>query len=176
MSRFAAPSVRFLLIALSVVPLAAWAQERSFASGTAVGVTVQAISLRDGWAEVPAVALHVTSIRASRFGVDLTVGTVPSALASGLFLVTPDVGIARLFPIAGGALMLKAGPSAILVGAGHGLGGVVGAHVGATAFVRVGSSFGFRGEVVPRIYAFEGGIVRVTTFGIGLTSLPDRPR
>jgi hypothetical protein len=161
-----------LIAALSAMPSVIHAQTASFGSGTAVGVTVQAIGTSDGWAEVPAVGFHVTSIRPSRLGVDVTVGTVPSVLAAGALLLAPDVGIGYVFPIGGGALMLKGGPSGVLVGGEGGGGGVLGFHAGAIAFVRLARNFGIRAEVVPRFYSVEGEFFRLTTFGIGLTSLP----
>jgi hypothetical protein len=171
-SRFAP----LLLVALLVAPVAARAQEESFTSATAVGVTVQAIGTSGGWAEVPAVALHITSIRASGLGVDVTLGTLPSALASGVFLLAPDVGMAGIFPIGGGAFMLKGGPSGVVVSTEGAAGGALGFHVGAVAFIRLGDNLGIRAEVVPRIYSFEGGSAHLVTFGIGLTSLPQRFR
>lgn len=175
MPRFAFRTAH-LLVALSVIPVAARAQTGSFGSGRAVGVTIQAIGTSEGMAEVPAVALHVTSISRSGLGVDVTLATVPNALAAGLLLLAPDVGIARLFPIGGGALILKSGPSAVIVGAGSGAGGAFGVHVGAAALFRVGNRLGIRAEVVPRFYTFEGGSFQLTTFGIGFTSLPERSR
>jgi hypothetical protein len=176
MLRFASRSARLLLITLSAIPVTARAQAGSFASGTAVGVTVQAIGSTEGLAEVPAVALHVTSIGASGLGVDVTLGTVPTVLAAGVFLLAPDVSIARLFPVGGGAFMVKVGPSGIIAAAEGGAAGVLGAHVGAVALVRLGNRLGIRAEVVPRFYGFDGEIVQLTTFGIGLTSLPERHR
>lgn len=176
MLRFAPRSAHLLLIGLSVLPVAVRAQGGSFASGRAVGVTVQAIATSDGVAEVPAVALHITSIGTSGLGVDVTLATVPTVLAAGVLLLAPDVGIARLVPVGGGAFMVKVGPSA-LIAAGEGdRVGVLGAHVGAVALVRLGNRIGIRAEVVPRFYAFEGEIGQLTTFGIGLTSLPERRR
>jgi hypothetical protein len=176
MSRSVSRPAPLLLIALLVAPDPARAQERSFTSATAVGVTVQAIGSSDGWAEVPAVALHITSIRAPGLGVDLTLGTVPSVLAGGVFLVAPDVGIAGVFPVGGGALMLKVGPSGVIVSGEGDVAGVLGFHMGAAAFIRLGKSLGIRAEVVPRFYSFEGGSARLVTIGIGLTSLPERFR
>jgi hypothetical protein len=175
MSRFASRSA-VLVGALSLVPATAHAQGGSLASATAVGVTVQAIGTSDGWAEVPAIGLHLTTVRASGLGIDVTLGTVPSVLASGVLLLAPDVGVAQLFPIAGGALMLKAGPSGIIVSGGDETAGVVGVHVGAVAFLRMGPRIGIRAEIVPRFYSFDGESVHLTTFGIGLTSLPERFR
>ena len=176
MLRFAPRSAHLLLIGLSVLPVAARAQAGSFPSGTAVGVTVQAIGTTEGLAEVPAVALHITSIGTSGLGVDFTLATVPTVLAAGLLLLAPDVGIARLFPVGGGAFMVKVGPSGIIATAEDGTAGVLGAHVGAVALVRLGNRIGIRAEVVPRFYVVESEIVQVTTFGIGLTSLPQRAR
>jgi hypothetical protein len=176
MSRSASRFALLILCALLAVPVAARAQDGSRTSATAVGVTVQAIGSSDGWAEVPAVALHITSVRASGLGIDLTLGTVPSALASGVLLLAPDVGIAGVVPVGGGALMIKGGPSGVVVGSEGGAGGVLGFHIGAAAFIRLGKAVGMRVEVVPRFYSVDGGTARLVTLGIGLTSLPERFR
>jgi hypothetical protein len=176
MSRFATCATQILLAVLSFIPVLAGAQTGSFGSGSAVGLTVQAIRTDDGFAEVPAVELHITSIRPSGFAVDLGLATIPSALASGLLLLAPDVGIAHVFPVGGGGLMIKGGPSGVVAAAEGLAGGAWGFHVGAAALLRLGNSFGIRAEVVPRFYAFGNGIVQLTTFGIGFTSLPSRPR
>lgn len=172
MPRFASCTARVFFAALFVIPVAANGQASSFPAGSAVGVTVQAIGTGDGVAEVPAVALHFTSIRPSGIGVDVTIATVPSVLAAGVLLLAPDVGIARIFPVGGGALMLKAGPSGVIANGEGGGAAVLGIHVGAVALLRLGSRVGIRAEVVPRGYSAEGEIFRLTTFGIGLTSLP----
>jgi hypothetical protein len=176
MLRFASRATSLFLVALCINPVTARAQVGAFGSGTAVGVTVQAISTEDGFVEVPAVELHITSIRPSGFALDVGLATLPSALAAGFFLIAPDLGVGRVLPVGGGALILKGGPSAVLVGSGAGGGGAVGIHVGAAALVRLGPRAGLRLEVVPRFYAFGGGGFQLTTFGIGLTSLPDQSR
>ena len=175
MSRFAFSTARALAAVLVCVPLVVRAQTRSFGSGTAVGVTVQAIGTEEGISEVPAVALHVTAIRRSGLGVDFTVATLPTALASGLVLIAPDLGLARVLPIGGGGLMIKGGPSAVIIGGPYG-GVVWGFHVGAAAFVRLSNGFGIRAEIVPHVYSHDEGSTSLTTFGIGFTSLPARRR
>ena len=171
MSRFAFRTARVLAAVLPCVPLVARAQAGSFGSGSAVGVTIQAIPEL-----TPAVGLHITVIKPSGIGLDFTFSTLPMALVSGLLILAPDVGLARVVPVGGGALMVKAGPSAVMATAGNEGAAAWGAHIGAAAFLRTGPSFGIRAEIVPRFYAYDGRMVQLTTFGIGFTSLPTRRR
>lgn len=174
MSPFAQRTVHALFIGLSVLPVVtASAQSRSFGQGTAVGVTVQALGSDDGWAEIPAMELHVTSIAASGFALDFGIATLPTALASGVLVFAPTVAPAYVLPVGGGGLMLKAGFTGVVVATSDGGGVVTGLLVGATAFVRLSEGFGLRAEIVPRWYGFGEGM-RLTTFGIGFTSLPKR--
>jgi hypothetical protein len=172
MSRFASCTVRLLLGALLSAPAAAYAQTRSFGSGSAIGVTLQAIGGQEGILEIPAVGLHITSIRPSGRAFDVTVATLPAALGVGALLLAPDVSLAYVFPVGGGGLMIKGGASGIFAATGDEAGAIGGIHVGAAAFLRLGKRFGIRAEIVPRFYAFEDGPVQLTTFGIGFTSLP----
>ena len=150
-------------------------QSRRFGPGTAVGATVQWIGTDDTVIEAPAVALHVTSIRRSGLAFDFGLATLPMALADGELILAPDISIGGVIPLWGGGLFLKGGLSTILLEFGT-AGGVMGAHLGAGVFVRTGTGFGIRAEVIPRVYAIPmvGGFV-VTTYGIGFTSLPRRP-
>ena len=158
-----------LLAAASVVPGIAQAQGGSFGSGKAVGVTVQAVKGFEGFADDPlAVGLNFTLIRASGPDFDFGIATTPLVLV----LLAPDVGIGHTFPIGGGALMLKAGPSAILVATGMGGAAWWGLHGGAIAFLRLAPNLGIRLEVTPRWYSGSGEQLSGATFGIGLTSLP----
>src|SRR5688572_8725135 len=101
-----------LLVATSVVQGIAQAQASSFVSGDAVGVTVQAVRGFEGFADdALAVGLHFTFFTASGPDFDFGIATTPTILG----LLAPDVGIGHTFPIGGGALMLKAGPSAVLL-------------------------------------------------------------
>lgn len=161
-----------LLAAASVFPGLAQAQASSFGSGKAVGVTVQAVSSFEGFADPLAVGLHVTLIRASGPDFDFDIATLPTFIAGGALFLAPDVGIGHTFPIGGGALMLKAGPSAVLLATGMGSGAWWGLHGGAIAFLRLARNFGIRVEVVPRVYSVDGEQLSGATFGIGLTSLP----
>ena len=162
-----------LLAATSVVPAIAQAQASSFGSGNAVGVTVQAVEGFEGFADDPlAVGLHFTFFRASGPDFDLGIATTPAILG----LLAPDVGIGHTFPIGGGALMLKAGPSALLLVTAMGSAAWWGLHGGAIAFLRLGRDFGIRLEVTPRWYSGDGEQLSGTTFGIGLTSLPKSDR
>lgn len=171
MSRFALCTAAVIVC----VPLMARAQPGSF-SGTAVGVTVQAIGTEEGISDMPAVALHVTATGRSRIGIDITVATLPTfVLATGVLLVVPDMGLAGVIPIGGGALMIKGGPSAVILGGPDG-GVLWGAHIGAAAFVRLSNRFGIRAEIVPHLYDYGEGPRQLTTFGLGFTSLPRRSR
>jgi hypothetical protein len=161
-----------LLAAASVIPIVTQAQTSSFGSGKAVGVTVQGITSFESIAEVAAVGLHFTSIRASGPDFDFGIATLPTAVVGGALFLAPDVGIGHTFPIGGGAVMLKAGPSAVLLATGMGGGAWWGLHGGAIAFLRLARNFGIRVEVVPRVYAVDGEQLSGATFGIGLTSLP----
>ena len=159
-----------LLAAASVVPGIAQAQASSFGSGKAVGVTVQAVKGFEGFADDPlAVGLHFTLIRASGPDFEFGIATTPTILG----LLAPDVGIGHTFSIAdGGALMLKAGPSALLIATGFGGAAYWGLHGSAIAFLRLARNFGIRLEATPRWYSADGEQLYGATFGIGLTSLP----
>lgn len=158
-----------LLAATSVIQGMAQAQASSFVSGDAVGVTVQAVRGFEGFADEPlAVGLHFTLFRASGPDFDLGIATTPAILG----LLAPDLGIGHTFPIGGGAVMLKAGPSALLVLTAMGSAGWWGFHGGAIAFLRLARDFGIRLEVTPRWYSGDGERLTGATFGIGLTSLP----
>jgi hypothetical protein len=159
-----------LLAAASVVPGIAQAQASSFGSGKAVGFTVQGVTRFEGFADPLAVGLHFTLIRASGPDFDLGIATLPI----GLF--APDVGIGHTFPIGGGAVMLKAGPSAVLLITPMGSGAWWGLHGGAIAFLRLARRFGIRLEVTPRWYSIDGEMLSGATFGLGLTSLPKPAR
>ena len=165
-----------LAAACVVVPAAAQAQASSFGSGKAVGVTVQAVTRFEGFADPLAVGLHFTLITASGPDFDFGIATFPTFLAGGAVFVAPDVGIGHTFPIGGGALMLKAGPSAILLATGMGGGAWWGWHGGAVAFLRLAGNFGMRVEIVPRVYSVDGEQLSGATLGIGLTSLPTPDR
>lgn len=117
-----------LLAAASVVPGLAQAQASSFGSGKAVGVTVQAVTRFEGFADPLAVGLHFTLIRASGPDFDFEIATLPTFIAGGALFLAPNVGIGHTFPIGGGALMLKAGPSAVLLATGMGSGAWWGLH------------------------------------------------
>jgi hypothetical protein len=158
-----------LLAAASVVPGIAQAQASSFGSGTEIGVTVQAVRGFDGLGDPLAVGLHFTLIRASGPDFDFGIATVPAILG----LLAPDVGIGHTFPIGGGALMLKAGPTAVLcICLMGGSGAWWGLHGGAITFLRLARNFGMRLEVTPRWYSVDGEMLSGATFGIGITSLP----
>ena len=158
-----------LLVATSVVQGIAQAQASSFVSGDAVGVTVQAVTGFEGFADDPlAVGLHFTFFRASGPDFDFGIATVPAILG----LLAPDVGIGHTFPVGSGVLMLKAGPSAVLLVTGMGSAAWWGLHGGAIAFLRLARDFGIRLEVTPRWYSGDGEQLSGATFGIGLTSLP----
>lgn len=162
-----------LLAATSVLPGIAQAQASSFGSGDAVGVTVQAVRGFEGFADDPlAVGLHFTFFRASGPDFDFGIATTPTILV----LLAPDVGIGHTFPIGGGALMFKAGPSAILLVTGMGSAAWWGLHGSAIAFLRLARDFGIRLEVTPRWYSGDGEQLLGATFGIGLTSLPTSGR
>ena len=176
MSRFALCTARILACALVCAPLPAAAQTGSFGSGTAVGVTIQALETDDGILELPAIGLHVTAIKRSGIGVDLTVSTIPNYVAAGAVWVAPDIGLARVIPVGGGALMIKGGPSAVLIAGPYGGTALWGGHVGLAAFVRLANRFGIRAEIVPHFYAVEERTSQLTTWGIGFTSLPARRR
>jgi hypothetical protein len=165
-----------LLAAAYVVPSLAQAQASPFGSGKAVGVTVQAVTRFESIAEPLAVGLHFTLIRAGGPDFDLGIGTFPTFIALGALFLAPDVGIGHTFPIGGGAVMLKAGPSAILLATGMGGGAWWGLHGGAVAFLRLSGNFGVRVEVVPRVYSVDGGLLSGATLGMGLTSLPTPDR
>ena len=159
-----------LLAAASVVPGIAQAQGGPFGSGKAVGVTVQAVRGFEGFADdAPAVGLHFTLITASGPDFDFGIATTPTILG----LLAPDVGIGHTFSIAsGGALMLKAGPSAVLLVTPMGSAAWWGLHGGAIAFLRLARNSGVRLDVTPRWYSGDGEQLTGATFGIGLTSLP----
>ena len=176
MSRFALHTARILASVLVSVPLTASAQTGSFGSGTAVGVTIQAIDTDEGILELPAIALHVTAIRRSGTGFDFSLTTIPNYVALGAVWIAPDLGLARVIRVGGGALMIKGGPSAVLIAGPYGGTAVWGGHVGLGAFVRLGNRFGVRAEIVPHLYAREGGTSQLTMLGFGFTSLPARSR
>ena len=158
-----------LLAATSVVPGTAQAQASAFASGDAVGVTVQTVRGFEGFADNPlAVGLHFTLFRASGPDFDFGIATTPAILG----LLAPDVGIGHTFPVGSGALMLKAGPSALLLVTAMGSAAWWGLHGSAIAFLRLGRDFGIRLEATPRWYSGAGEELSGATFGIGLTSLP----
>ena len=162
-----------LLAAASVVPAIAQAQESSFGSGKAVGVTVQAVRGFEGLGDPLAVGLHFTLLGESGPDFDFGITTVPSILG----LLATDVGIGQTLPISGGVLMLKAGPSAVVFVSG--MGGSAawwGLHGGAIAFLRLARNFGLRLEATPRWYSGDGETLSGATFGIGLTSLPTPSR
>jgi hypothetical protein len=168
MPRFRTPLT--LLAAASIVPGIAQAQDSSFGSGKAVGVTVQKVTGFEGFADdALAVGLHFTLIRASGPDFDFGITTTPTILG----LLAPDVGIGQTIPVAGGMLMLKAGPSAVLVvSLMGGSAAYWGLHGGAIAFLRLARNFGLRLEATPRWYSGDGETLSGATFGIGLTSLP----
>ena len=176
MSRFALCTARVLASVLVFVPLPAAAQTGSFGSGTAVGVTIQVIETDEGILELPAIGLHVTAIRRSGIGFDFSVATIPNYVALGAVWIAPDIGLARVISFGGGALMIKGGPSAVLVAGPYGGTATWGGHFGVGGFVRLGNRFGVRAEVVPHFYAGEGGTGQLTMLGIGFTSLPTRGR
>jgi hypothetical protein len=176
MSRFALCTARILAGVLVCVPLPAAAQTGSFGSGTAVGVTIQALETDEGILELPAVGLHVTVIGRSAIGVDFTISTIPNYVAAGAVWIAPDLGLARVLPVGGGALMIKGGASAVLIAGPDGGNAVWGGHVGLAAFVRLGNRFGIRAEIVPHLYRLEQHTSQLTTLGIGFTSLPARRR
>ena len=161
------------LAAASVVPGIAQAQVSAFGSGDAVGVTVQAVRGFEGFADdALAVGLHFTFFRASGPDFDFGIATTPTILG----LIAPDVGIGHTFPIGGGALMLKAGPSAVVLVTAMGSAAWWGVHGAAIAFLRLGRDSGIRIEVTPRWYSGDGEQLTGATFGIGLTSLPTPSR
>jgi hypothetical protein len=156
-----------LLAAASVVPAIVQAQASSFGSGDAVGLTVQAVTGFEGSADPPAVGLHFTFIRASGPDFDFGISAVRP-----IGLLVPDVAVGHTFPIGGGALMVKAGPSAVLLVTAMGSAAWWGFHGAAIAFLRLAPDFGIRLEVTPRWYSGNGERLSGATFGIGLTSLP----
>jgi hypothetical protein len=160
------------LAAAAVVPSVTDAQTSSFGSGKAVGVTVQALTRFEGFADPLAVGLHFTLITASGPDFDFGIATLPTALAGGALLLAPDVGIGHTFGIGTGAVTLKAGATAVLLATGMGAGAWGGVQGGAIAFVRLGRELGIRLEVVPRVYLVDGEQLSGATVGFGLTSLP----
>jgi hypothetical protein len=95
-------------------------------------------------AELMTIGVHFTQVRPGRLGADISVGTIPRALADGIVAVGARLGVALPLAVTPGVLLLpSAGFSLIGAAGGGGAGGTAGYNVGGAAVFGTGP-VGFR--------------------------------
>jgi hypothetical protein len=139
-------------------------------NGRALGVSVtrftEALRLDPS---ITAVTFRQSTLRQNAVGLELNAGIFPQALPSALIL-TFDGGPGYDVSLPGATLVLRGGASG-LVGLGGGALLVPGAHVGASALIRLESRAALRLDLLRHFYLNEGEFYPYWSLGFGLAVL-----
>jgi hypothetical protein len=160
-------------LALATVGRTAHAQAGipSLPDGTAVGVSAtkfaETLRLDES---ATALTFRRSALRRNNIGLELDVGVFPQALPSAL-IATFDVGPGYNLSLPGTTLVLRGGAGAI-IGLGGGALMIPGAHLGASALIRLESRAALRLDLLRHFYLNEGELYPFWSLGLGFAVLP----
>lgn len=156
--------------ALPVGTLAAQQPDTGLA-GNAMGVSMDRF-MYEGTG-VMAISYRFSTLRPGGIGAELGVSLFPQTLPAGVLALAPDLGASYNLPFPGGALLIKAGGSAIGAIGTAGVLVVPGFHAGGTVVVQAGDRSGLRIDVIRHYYLPGGGEIEpIWSVGLGFAVLP----
>ncbi len=140
-------------------------------AGNAMGVSMDRF-IYDG-SGLMAISYRFSTLRPGGIGAELGVSLFPQTLPAGVLALAPDLGASYNLPFPGGALLIKAGGSAIGALGTAGVLFVPGFHVGGTVVVQAGNRSGLRIDVIRHYYLPGGGEIEpIWSVGLGFAVLP----
>ena len=167
-------TIVLLLVALAL-PAVSWPAQAQVGpylpNGKALGVSAtrytQTLSLDES---VTALTFRRSDLRQYAVGLNLDAGIFPQALPSAL-VATLDVGPGYNLSLPGATVVLRGGVSGIF-GIGGGALLIPGAHLGASALVRVDSRAAVRLDLLRHLYLSDGEVYPLWSLGFGFAVLP----
>lgn len=160
-------------LALATVSRTAHAQGGAphLPNGTTLGLSLTKFAERLSLDEsVTALTFRSSVLRRNSIGLELDAGIFPQVLPSAL-IVTLDGGPGYNLSLPGATIVLRGGAGGI-VGIGGGVLFVPGAHLGASAIVRLDARTALRLDLLRHFYLTEGEVYPYWSLGLGFAVLP----